>query len=195
MPRKHKAKEILRIAKAKRQAALERGEFKYPSEARVSAKVTGYLVPGQGRRRLDRCHDRRLPRQAEDSVGSRGLGSPASSRNSSARCRRWRRASATPTWGRHPALLRFRRQLPRRPSASLAPRAGLREEGRRRRTRRTFRDRQTSPRGLRDRQSLCGRDHRRDESSPGTSLSRRPLGRNPCRGKTQAESTDPPKPG
>jgi len=37
MPRNHKAKEILRIAKAKRQSALERNEFKYPSEARVSA--------------------------------------------------------------------------------------------------------------------------------------------------------------
>ena len=37
MPRNHKAKEILRIAKAKRRSALERNEFKYPSEARVSA--------------------------------------------------------------------------------------------------------------------------------------------------------------
>ena len=39
MPRNHRSKEILRIAKAKRQSALalERGEFAYPSEARVSA--------------------------------------------------------------------------------------------------------------------------------------------------------------
>ncbi len=37
MPRNHRAKEILRIAKAKRQSALERKEFAYPSEARVSA--------------------------------------------------------------------------------------------------------------------------------------------------------------
>ena len=37
MPRNHRAKEILKIAQAKRQSALERNEFKYPSEARVSA--------------------------------------------------------------------------------------------------------------------------------------------------------------
>ena len=37
MPRNHRSKEILRIAKAKRQSALERKEFAYPSEARVSA--------------------------------------------------------------------------------------------------------------------------------------------------------------
>ncbi len=37
MTRHHKAKEILKIAQAKRQSALERNEFKYPSEARVSA--------------------------------------------------------------------------------------------------------------------------------------------------------------
>ncbi len=37
MPRNHRAKEIEKIAKAKRQSALERGEFRRPSEARVSA--------------------------------------------------------------------------------------------------------------------------------------------------------------
>ena len=37
MPRNHRAREILKIAQAKRQSALERNEFKYPSEARVSA--------------------------------------------------------------------------------------------------------------------------------------------------------------
>ena len=37
MARNHTAKEIFKIARAKRQSALERGEFKYPSEARVSA--------------------------------------------------------------------------------------------------------------------------------------------------------------
>jgi hypothetical protein len=37
MPRNHKAKEIAKIARAKRDTALERAEFRYPSEARVSA--------------------------------------------------------------------------------------------------------------------------------------------------------------
>jgi hypothetical protein len=37
MPRNHKANEIVKIARAKRQSALERKEFSYPSEARVSA--------------------------------------------------------------------------------------------------------------------------------------------------------------
>ena len=37
MTRNHRAKEILKIAKAKRASALERTEFRYPSEARVSA--------------------------------------------------------------------------------------------------------------------------------------------------------------
>ncbi len=45
MPRNHNAKEILRIAKAKRQSALERKEFAYPSEARVSATgATSFAV-------------------------------------------------------------------------------------------------------------------------------------------------------
>ena len=45
MPRNHKAKEILRIAKAKRQSALERNEFRYPSEARIpAAGVTSFSV-------------------------------------------------------------------------------------------------------------------------------------------------------
>ena len=45
MPRNHKAKEILRIAKAKRQSALERNEFRYPSEARIAAAgVTSFSI-------------------------------------------------------------------------------------------------------------------------------------------------------
>ena len=45
MPRNHKAKEILRIAKAKRQSALERNEFRYPSEARLpAAGVTSFSI-------------------------------------------------------------------------------------------------------------------------------------------------------
>lgn len=37
MPRNHRANEVARIAKAKRNTALERAEFRYPSEPRVSA--------------------------------------------------------------------------------------------------------------------------------------------------------------
>ena len=45
MPRNHKANEVMRIAKAKRNTALERLEFRYPSEARVSASgATSFAV-------------------------------------------------------------------------------------------------------------------------------------------------------
>jgi hypothetical protein len=45
MPRNHKANEVMRIAKAKRQSALERAEFRYPSEARLpAAGVTSFPV-------------------------------------------------------------------------------------------------------------------------------------------------------
>jgi hypothetical protein len=45
MPRNHRANEIVKIARAKRQSALERNELRQPSEARVSAAgVTSFSI-------------------------------------------------------------------------------------------------------------------------------------------------------
>ncbi len=64
MTRHHKAKEILKIAQAKRQSALERNEFKYPSEARVSAaSPTSFAV---------KAADPELSRMVSDFLAKRG---------------------------------------------------------------------------------------------------------------------------
>jgi hypothetical protein len=48
MPRNHRAKEIAKIARAKRDSALERAEFRYPSEARVAAaSPTSFAVKAE----------------------------------------------------------------------------------------------------------------------------------------------------
>jgi len=63
--RRYSAKETSRQAKAKRDVALERGEFRYPSEARVAAaSPTSFPVKAEDaetRRLIDEALARRGP--------------------------------------------------------------------------------------------------------------------------------------